>query len=134
MGNFERSDASILAAPFWARSSGVIRAIRRDAGRCNGIGNLFQRRAIHSSRDAALIPRFVALAQWRKFCDRMNNKQVAPDAGVSKQVDELATISVEELFQRLGASEAGLSEEEAERRLDPRRGSRELDAQRRSFW
>jgi P-type Mg2+ transporter len=48
----------------------------------------------------------------------MNSKQVAQGAGVSKQVDELATISVEALFQRLGTSESGLSEEEAERRLD----------------
>ena len=48
----------------------------------------------------------------------MNSKQAGRGAGVSRQVDELATISVEELFQRLGTSEAGLSEEEAERRLD----------------
>ena len=48
----------------------------------------------------------------------MNNKQAAQGAGVSKQVDELATISVEALFQRLGTTKAGLSEEEAEKRLD----------------
>ena len=48
----------------------------------------------------------------------MNNKQAAQGAGISKQVDELATISVQALFQRLGTSEAGLSEEEAEKRLD----------------
>ena len=34
----------------------------------------------------------------------MNNKQAAQGAGVSKQVDELATISVEALFQRLGTT------------------------------
>ncbi|HEY5992559.1 MAG TPA: magnesium-translocating P-type ATPase [Candidatus Udaeobacter sp.] len=48
----------------------------------------------------------------------MNNKQAAQGASVSKQVDELATISVGELFQRLVTTKAGLSEEEAERRLD----------------
>src|SRR4029077_2871189 len=35
---------------------------------------------------------------------RMNNKQAAQDAGVSKQVDELSTISVEALFQTLGTT------------------------------
>jgi Mg2+-importing ATPase len=63
----------------------------------------------------------------------MNNKQVAPDAGVSKQVDELATISVEELFQRLGACEAGLSEEEAERRLD-QYGPNEVAGEEAHTW
>jgi len=48
----------------------------------------------------------------------MNNKQAAQGAGVSKPVDELATISVQAVFERLGTSEAGLNEEEAERRLD----------------
>ena len=48
----------------------------------------------------------------------MNNKQAAQVSGVSKQVDELATISPEELFQRLGTTKAGLSEEKK-----PREGS-----------
>jgi low affinity Fe/Cu permease len=34
----------------------------------------------------------------------MNNKQAAQGAGVSNQVDELATISVEELCRRLGTT------------------------------
>jgi hypothetical protein len=55
VGNFEWRNASLFAAPLRTRSGGVIGAIRRDAGRCNGIGNLFQRRAIHSSRDAAVV-------------------------------------------------------------------------------
>src|SRR5437773_1247570 len=54
----------------------------------------------------------------------MNNKQAAQGAGASKQVDELATISLEALFQRLGTTKAGLSEEEAEKRLDHTRGRR----------
>jgi len=54
----------------------------------------------------------------------MNNKQAAQGAGASKQVDELATISLEALFQRLGTTKAGLSEEEAKKRLDHTRGRR----------
>ena len=63
----------------------------------------------------------------------MNNKQAAQGAGVSKQVDELATISVEELFRRLGTSEAGLSEEEAERRLD-QYGPNEIAEEKARTW
>lgn len=63
----------------------------------------------------------------------MNNKEVARDAGVSKSFDELATISVEELFQRLGTSEAGLSEEEAEKRLD-QFGPNEVAAEKERTW
>ena len=63
----------------------------------------------------------------------MNNKQAAQGAGVSKQVEELATIGVEELFQRLGTSEAGLSDEEAERRLD-QFGPNEVAAERQHTW
>ena len=63
----------------------------------------------------------------------MNNKEVARDAGVSKSFDELATISVEELFQRLGTSEAGLSEEEAEKSLD-QFGPNEVAAEKERTW
>src|SRR4249920_2609970 len=63
----------------------------------------------------------------------MNNKQAAQDAGVSKQVDELATISVEALFQRLGTTKAGLSEEEAERRLD-QYGPNEIAEEKARTW
>ena len=63
----------------------------------------------------------------------MNNKQAAQGAGISKQVDELATISVEALFQRLGTSEAGLSEEEAERRL-VQYGPNEVAAEKEHTW
>ncbi len=55
MGNPEWRDASLFAAPLRTRSGGVISAICRHAGRCNGIGNLFQRRAIRSSRDAVVV-------------------------------------------------------------------------------
>ena len=63
----------------------------------------------------------------------MNNKQAARGAGVSKSVDELATISVEALFQRLGTTEAGLNEEEAETRLD-QFGPNEVAAEERHTW
>jgi P-type Mg2+ transporter len=63
----------------------------------------------------------------------MNNKQATHGAGVSKQVEELATVSVEELFRRLGTSEAGLSDEEAERRLD-QFGPNEVAAERQHTW
>jgi len=63
----------------------------------------------------------------------MNNKQVAQGAGVSKQVDELATISVEALFQRLSTTKAGLSEEEAERRLD-QYGPNEVAEEKARTW
>ena len=63
----------------------------------------------------------------------MNNKQAAQGAGVSKQVDELATVSVEALFQRLGTAEAGLSEEEAEKRLD-QFGPNEVAAEKEHTW
>ena len=63
----------------------------------------------------------------------MNNKQQAQGARVSRQVDELATISVEELFQRLGTTKAGLSEEEAERRLD-QYGPNEVAEERARTW
>ena len=63
----------------------------------------------------------------------MHNKQVIQGAGVSKQVDELATISVEELFQRLGTTKAGLSEEEAERRLD-QYGPNEIAEEKARTW
>jgi P-type Mg2+ transporter len=63
----------------------------------------------------------------------MNNKQAAQGAGVSKQIDELATISVEELFQRLGTLEAGLSEEEAEKRLE-QFGPNEVAAEKAHTW
>jgi P-type Mg2+ transporter len=63
----------------------------------------------------------------------MNNKQAVKGASVSKQVDELATISVEELFQRLVTTKAGLSEEEAERRLD-QYGPNEAAEERARTW
>src|ERR1700726_5341731 len=63
----------------------------------------------------------------------MNNKQAAQGAGVSKQVDELATINVEELFRRLDTSEAGLNEEEAEKRLD-QFGLNEVAAEKEHTW
>ena len=63
----------------------------------------------------------------------MNNKQAAQGASVSKQVDELATISVEALFQRLGTTKAGLSEEEAERRLD-QYGPNEIAEEKARTW
>jgi Mg2+-importing ATPase len=63
----------------------------------------------------------------------MNNKQAVQGASVSKQVDELATISVEELFQRLVTTKAGLSEEEAERRLD-QYGPNEVAEERTRTW
>ena len=63
----------------------------------------------------------------------MNNKETAQGAGVSKQVEELATISVEELFRRLGTSAAGLSDEEAERRLE-QFGPNEVAAEREHTW
>ena len=63
----------------------------------------------------------------------MNNKQAAQDAGVSKQIDELATISVEALFQTLGTTRAGLSEEEAERRLD-QYGPNEIAEEKARTW
>ena len=63
----------------------------------------------------------------------MNNKQTAQGASVSKQVDELATISVEALFQRLGTTKAGLSEEEAERRLD-QYGPNEIAEEKARTW
>jgi P-type Mg2+ transporter len=63
----------------------------------------------------------------------MNNKQAARGAGVSKSVDELATISVEALFQRLGTTDAGLNEEEAENRLD-QFGPNEVAAEERHTW
>jgi len=63
----------------------------------------------------------------------MNNKQAARDAGVSGSVDELATIGVEALFQRLATTEAGLNEEEAETRLD-QFGPNEVAAEERHTW
>ena len=54
MGNFERGDASILAAPLRARPGSVIRAVRSDIGRCDGAGNLFQRGAVNSARHDAV--------------------------------------------------------------------------------
>ena len=63
----------------------------------------------------------------------MNNKHAARDAGVSKSVDELATISLEALFQRLGTTKAGLSEEEAERRFD-QYGANEVAAEKEHTW
>ncbi len=63
----------------------------------------------------------------------MNNKQQAQGARVSKQVDELATISVDALFQRLGTTKAGVSEEEAERRLD-QYGPNEVAEERTHTW
>ncbi len=63
----------------------------------------------------------------------MNNKQAAQGAGVSKLVDELATISVQALLQRLGTSEAGLSEEEAEKRLN-QFGPNEVAAEKEHTW
>jgi P-type Mg2+ transporter len=63
----------------------------------------------------------------------MNNKEATHGADASKQVDELATISVEELFQRLGTSEAGLSEEEAGRRIE-QFGRNEVAAEKEHTW
>jgi P-type Mg2+ transporter len=63
----------------------------------------------------------------------MNNKQAARGAGVSKSVDELATIGVEALFQRLDTSEAGLSDEEAEKKLD-QFGPNEVAAEKEHTW
>src|SRR6202162_1957243 len=62
----------------------------------------------------------------------MNNKQAAQGAGF-QQVDELATISLEALFQRLGTAEACLSEEEAEKRLD-QFGPNEVAAEKEHTW
>ena len=55
MGNLEWRDDSLFAAPLRTRSGGIIGAVRRDVGRCNGAGNLFQRGAIHPSRHAAVV-------------------------------------------------------------------------------
>ena len=63
----------------------------------------------------------------------MNNKQATQGAGVSKQVDELATIRVDALFERLGTTKAGLSEEEAERRLD-QYGPNEIAEEKARTW
>ena len=63
----------------------------------------------------------------------MNNKHTAQGASVPKQADELASISVEALFQRLGTTEAGLSEEEAERRLD-QHGPNEVAEEKARTW
>ena len=63
----------------------------------------------------------------------MNNKQTAQGASVSKQADELASISVEALFQRLGTTKAGLSEQEAERRLD-QYGPNEIAEEKARTW
>ena len=63
----------------------------------------------------------------------MDNKEATHRADASKQVEELATISVEELFQRLGTSEAGLTEEEAEKRLD-QFGPNEVAAEKEHTW
>src|ERR1700736_3889699 len=63
----------------------------------------------------------------------MNNNQAAQGTGASKQVDELATISLEALFQRLGTKKAGLSEEEAEKRLD-QFGPNEVAAEKEHTW
>jgi P-type Mg2+ transporter len=63
----------------------------------------------------------------------MNNREAVRGAGVSKQIDELATISVDALFRRLGTSEAGLSEEEAEKRLD-QFGPNEVAAEKEHTW
>ena len=63
----------------------------------------------------------------------MNNKQAFQVSGLSKQVEELATISVEELFQRLGTTKVGLSEEEAGRRLD-QYGPNEVAAEKEHTW
>ena len=63
----------------------------------------------------------------------MNNKEASQGADASRQVDELATISVEALFQRLGTTKAGLSEEEAERRLD-QYGPNEVAAEKEHTW
>ena len=63
----------------------------------------------------------------------MNNKQAAQGASVSKLVEELATISVQALFERLGTSKAGLNEEEAERRLD-QFGSNEVASEKEHTW
>jgi len=63
----------------------------------------------------------------------MNNKQATQGAGVSKQIDELATIRVDALFERLGTTKAGLSEEEAERRLD-QHGPNEIAEERARTW
>src|SRR6266481_5796341 len=63
----------------------------------------------------------------------MNSKQAVQGAGVSRKVDELATISVDALFERLGTTKAGLSEEEAERRLD-QYGPNEVAEERARTW
>jgi Mg2+-importing ATPase len=63
----------------------------------------------------------------------MNSKQAAQGAGVSRKVDELATISVDALFERLGTTKAGLSEEEAERRLD-QYGPNEIAEEKTRTW
>ncbi|MGC1321039.1 MAG: magnesium-translocating P-type ATPase [Candidatus Udaeobacter sp.] len=63
----------------------------------------------------------------------MNNKRAAQGAGVSRQVDELATISVDALFERLGTTKAGLSEEEAERRLD-KYGRNDIAEEKARTW
>jgi P-type Mg2+ transporter len=63
----------------------------------------------------------------------MNNKGAIQRAGASGQIDELATITLEDLFQQLGTSEAGLSEEEAEKRLD-QCGPNEVAAEKEHTW
>ena len=63
----------------------------------------------------------------------MNHQETAHGGDVSRQVDELATISVEALFQRLGTTEAGLSEEEAGRRLG-QFGPNEVAAEKEHTW
>jgi P-type Mg2+ transporter len=63
----------------------------------------------------------------------MSNKQPVRNAGASKSVDELATIDVADLFQRLSTSEAGLSEEEAEKRLE-QFGRNEVAAEKEHTW
>ena len=55
LGNSEWCDAPLFAAPLRTRSGGLISTICRHFGRRNGIGNLFQCRALRSSRHAALV-------------------------------------------------------------------------------
>ncbi len=63
----------------------------------------------------------------------MNNKQAAQGAEVSRSVDELATMGLQALFQRLATAEAGLDEEEAATRLD-QIGPNEVAAEKEHTW
>src|SRR5712691_11510737 len=62
MGNDQRGDASIPIASLWTRPSDVIGALCRNIGRCNRVGDLFQRGAVHSSRHAVVTKCLLTIA------------------------------------------------------------------------